>query len=97
MTGNDQAVGLRELRHHTSDVLARVRRGETIDITERGRLIARLVPAGEATVTPILAGLVASGNARLATRPGYRPAMRPGRGTNDLSDALARLRDEERW
>ncbi len=97
MTGNDHAVGLRDLRHHTSDELARVRHGETIDITERGRLIARLVPAGEGDPTPILAGLVASGRARLASRPGYRPRMRPGNGTNSLSETLAVLRDEERW
>jgi hypothetical protein len=28
------AVGLRDLRHHTSEVLARVRHGETIDVTD---------------------------------------------------------------
>jgi prevent-host-death family protein len=33
----EHTVGLRELRHHTSEVLARVRHGETIDITEHGR------------------------------------------------------------
>jgi prevent-host-death family protein len=37
-------VALRELRHHTSEVLARVRHGETIDVTEYGKLIARIVP-----------------------------------------------------
>ncbi len=32
----EPSVGLRELRHHTSDVIARVRRGETIEVTEHG-------------------------------------------------------------
>jgi prevent-host-death family protein len=90
-------VGLRELRHHTGEVLARVRHGETIDITEHGRLIARIVPVGEREPTPILAGLVASGRATLARRPGYRPRMRPADGTDRLSEALAALRDEQRW
>jgi prevent-host-death family protein len=85
------------LRHHTSEVLARVRHGETIDITEYGQLIARIVPVSERAPTPILARLVASGRASLARRPGYRPRMRPGDGTDVLSDALSALRNEERW
>jgi prevent-host-death family protein len=91
------SVGLRDLRHHTSEVLARVRHGETIDVTEHGRLIARIVPVGEREPTAMLARLVESGRATLARRPGYRPRMRPGDGTDALSDALAALRDEERW
>ena len=90
-------MGLRDLRHHTSEVLARVRHGETVDVTEHGRLIARIVPVGEREPTPILARLVASGRATLARRPGYRPRMRPCDGTDRLSEALAALRDEETW
>jgi len=91
------SVGLRDLRHHTSEVLARVRHGEIIDVTEHGRLIARIVPVEDRQPTPVLARLVESGRATLARRPGYRPRMRPGDGTDLLSDALAALRDEERW
>ena len=90
-------MGLRDLRHHTSEVLARVRHGETVDVTEHGRLIARIVPVGEREPTPILARLVASGRATLARRPGYRPRMRPGDGSDRLSEALAAMRDEEGW
>jgi prevent-host-death family protein len=90
-------VGLRDLRHHTSEVLARVRHGEVIDITEYGQLIARIVPVDDRAPTPILARLVASGRASLAQRPGYRPRMRPGDGTDILSNTLSTLRDEERW
>lgn len=88
-------MGLRDLRHHTSEVLARVRHGETIDVTERGRLIARIVPVSEREPTPILARLVASGRATLARRPGYRPRMRSGDGSDRLSGTLAAMRDEE--
>jgi antitoxin (DNA-binding transcriptional repressor) of toxin-antitoxin stability system len=77
--------------------LARVRHGETIDITEHGRLIACIVPAGDRTPAPILERLVASGRATLARRPGYRPRMRPGDGTDKLSGAVAGMRDEEGW
>lgn len=97
MTTDVHAVGLRDLRHHTSEVLARVRHGETVDITEHGRLIARIVPVGERQPTPILSRLVASGRATLARRPGYRPRMRPGTGEDSLSAALEAMRDEERW
>ena len=78
-------------------MLARVRHGETIDVTEHGRLIARIVPVGERQPTPVLARLVESGRATLARRPGYRPRMRAGDGTDRLSETLAALRDEERW
>jgi prevent-host-death family protein len=94
---NDHAVGLRELRHNTSEVLARVRHGETIDITEYGRLIARIVPVQDRAPTPIMTQLVEAGRARRALRPGYRPKMRPGDGSDRLSEALAELRDEETW
>jgi prevent-host-death family protein len=40
-----QVVGIRELKQQTSEILRRVREeGETIDVTYRGRVIARLVP-----------------------------------------------------
>jgi prevent-host-death family protein len=97
MATGTHAVGLRDLRHHTSEVLARVRHGETIDVTEHGRLIARIVPVEERQPTPVLARLAVSGRAALAPRPGYRPRMRPADGTDRLSEALATLRDEGRW
>jgi prevent-host-death family protein len=52
MAADAHTVGPRDLRHHTSEVLARVQRGETIDVTEHGRLIARIVPAGETPASP---------------------------------------------
>jgi prevent-host-death family protein len=97
MAADAHAVGLRDLRHHTSEVLARVRHGETIDVTEHGRLIARIVPVGDREPTPVLARLAESGRATLAQRPGYRPRMRAGDEADRLSEALAELRDEERW
>jgi prevent-host-death family protein len=97
MTVEHAPVGLRELRHNTSEVLARVRRGETVDVTEYGRLIARIVPVEEREPAPVLDRLAAAGRLRPAVRPGYRPRMLPATGTDQLGDALAALRDEERW
>jgi prevent-host-death family protein len=37
-------IGVRELRQNASKYLARVKAGETVEVTERGALIARLTP-----------------------------------------------------
>lgn len=39
------SVGVRELSHHTSRYLARVKAGQSLEITERGRVIAVISPA----------------------------------------------------
>lgn len=38
-------VGIRELSHHTSQYLARVKSGDVLEVTEHGRVIATIVPA----------------------------------------------------
>jgi prevent-host-death family protein len=44
-------VGVRELKAHTSAVLRRVReRGETVGVTHRGRVVARIVPVEQPPV-----------------------------------------------
>ena len=37
-------MGVRELRQHASRYLDRVKSGETVEVTERGQLVALLVP-----------------------------------------------------
>jgi len=39
------SVGVRELRQNLSRYLERVKAGEALDVTEHGRLVARLSPA----------------------------------------------------
>jgi prevent-host-death family protein len=95
--GEHTPVGLRELRHNTGQVLSRVRSGEIVDVTEYGRLVARIVPVEEREPAPILDRLAAAGRLRPAARPGYRPRMLQRTGTDVLGEALAALRDEERW
>jgi prevent-host-death family protein len=38
-------IGVRELRQNASQYLDRVRAGETIEVSVRGRVVAKLVPA----------------------------------------------------
>ena len=42
-----RSIGIRELRQHASRYLRDAQRGETIEITDRGRPIARLVPPAD--------------------------------------------------
>lgn len=87
-------VPVRELNQDTAGVLARVKRGEEIDVTERGVVIARLVPA---QAHP-LADLVAAGSLRLPTRRGRlpRPAG-PVRTGDEAGELLRAMRDDERY
>src|ERR1700735_5706479 len=93
------SVGLRELRHHTSDVIARVRRGECIEVTEHETPVARLVPIERPERPAILARLEAEGRLRPAKNPGYLPQrLHPVAGTDPtpLTQALLEERDSER-
>lgn len=89
-------IGVRELNQQTSRVIERVRRGETLEITDRGQLVARLVP-----VVPVpepLERLIAEG--RVATPSLTGPIQMPpvlGDPEVDVAAALAEMRDEERW
>ena len=47
-----QTVGVRELRQNLSRYLERVKDGETLLVTERGREVARLVPS-EPNANPV--------------------------------------------
>jgi prevent-host-death family protein len=74
MTNSGAEVGMRDLTHHTADVMARVREGETLNITHRGKVIARLVPAEEPSLYD---KLVASGVITPPQNPGFLPALQP--------------------
>lgn len=58
-----ETIGVRELQQHASVALRRVARGETIGVTERGRLVAVLSPPSNAIGS---LALVASGRVQLA-------------------------------
>jgi prevent-host-death family protein len=88
-------VGIRELKQNASAVIDRVRHGESVEVTERGRPIALIVPLPR---TGALDRLLAEGRARAATGslsdlPAPRRAA-PGRPLP--SEVLAAMRAEER-
>ncbi|WP_206447018.1 type II toxin-antitoxin system Phd/YefM family antitoxin [Agrococcus sp. KRD186] len=62
----ENRVGIRALRDGLSAQLQRVKAGETIEVTEHGRVIARIVPAQQESV---IERLVAEGLIELPTNP----------------------------
>ncbi len=75
-------------------MLARVKRGEEITLTERGEVIARIIPA---SADP-LGGLISTGRVQPAAvrGPAPRPTI-PMRGDVDAGTLLERMRDDERY
>ena len=67
-----RSVGIRELRENLSRIVRRVRRGEVLEVTDRGRPVARIVPLELAAGS--LADLVAEGTVRPARARGPLPA-----------------------
>jgi prevent-host-death family protein len=53
-------VGVRELSHHTSQYLVRVKNGDVLEVTEHGRVIATILPSSAE----------AAGSERPRPRPG---------------------------
>jgi prevent-host-death family protein len=91
-------VGVRELRQNLSVYLRRVEKGETLEVTEHGRPVARLSPA-PAPEMSVVDRLIAEGRATAARRPiGSLPEpVELPPGGPSLSETLREMRDEERW
>lgn len=85
-------VGVRELRQHASRYLARVAGGESLEVTDRGRLVAHLVPVR----TDAWDDLVASGRVSRADDTNDVADESPGDYGVVASQALAAMRAEER-
>jgi antitoxin (DNA-binding transcriptional repressor) of toxin-antitoxin stability system len=92
-------VGVRELRQNLSVYLREVKAGESLDVTERGSVVARLdpPPPPDESVLERLErkGKVARATRSLADLPA--PVRVEGAGSTPASDVLRRMRDEERW
>jgi prevent-host-death family protein len=91
------SIGIRELRQHASRYVRMAREGQRVAVTERGTLVAYLVPADEP----------ASTRARLEVAGAYRravgslldllPPPPTPEGSRPLSEVVEELRDQERW
>ncbi|MBV8195831.1 MAG: type II toxin-antitoxin system prevent-host-death family antitoxin [Candidatus Dormibacteraeota bacterium] len=91
-------VGIRELRQQTSSVLRRVRDGETIDVTDHGHPIARVVPLRPGAIDQLmLEGRVSEPEGDLLDlmQELGLPAP-PGRDRVLPSESLTQLRRDER-
>ena len=85
-----KTIGVRELQQHASSALRRVERGETLGVTDRGRLVAVLTPPSAATGA---GALIASGRVQPARRsPSDLPE--PVTVTEATGDVLDDLRSE---
>lgn len=83
-------VGIRQLRADLSRFVKRVRSGEQIVVTDRGKPVARLVPVeGERTIDR----LIREGLVTPAPNPWRGPLPKPIEGAGPLSDLV---RDERR-
>jgi prevent-host-death family protein len=94
------SVTVSELNRQTAKVLERVKAGESVEISEYGRPIARLMPATPTTGAPLLDRLIAQGRATPASNPGAVPPTPPRDEHDDgvsLSSVLAQMRDDERY
>lgn len=94
MTHMAETVGIRELQQNASKVVARAASGEAIDITDRGRPVARLVPLRGSP----LEQLVVAGRMRPALHPMTElpPLVEVPPGSPAASQILAELRAGER-
>jgi prevent-host-death family protein len=91
-----ERIGVRELRDGLSGVLRRVASGETVEVTDHGHPVARIVPLRHRTRYE---QMVAEGKIIPAEEPGNLldfepPPLQPGE--RPLSEILADLRADER-
>ena len=87
-----RTIGVRELRQHASRYLALVARGESVEVTDRGRPVAILVPVrGEAWDALIASNRVlrADDASDLADEPPVDYGL-------DATNVLRSMRDQER-
>jgi prevent-host-death family protein len=93
-----QQIGIRELRQHASVYVDLAERGYTVDITNRGRLVAQLVPANE--LGSPLERLIAAGIIESAEEPGgvadIEPYPAPAAGRPSATEVLGQARKDKR-
>jgi prevent-host-death family protein len=90
-----KTIGLRELNQNPSKAVARVRAGETIVVTDRGRPVLRLVPEHEQP--GVLQHMIDSGEVTAPAELGMPDLMLElAPELDSLSDLLIADRDKER-
>jgi len=89
-----ERIGIRELRQHASRWVRRAAAGESFEVTDRGRPVARLVPPAplEGVAKLRAEGRITEATGDLLER---RP-LSPKPGIPLPSEILAQLREDER-
>ena len=91
-----KTIGVRELRQYASKYLRDVERGETYQVTDRGRPVALLRPIRNRSRLDELAaqGRLRRGNGKslLDLKP-----MKRQKGMTPLTEILLKMREEERF
>jgi prevent-host-death family protein len=93
-------IGIRELRQHASVYVDLAEKGYTVDITNRGRLVAQLIPVrepGSPLERLIAAGIIepaeeGGGLADIEPYPAAAPGAAAAPGQPTASEALSRSR-----
>lgn len=87
-------VGIRALQQNASVVVARAASGEVVEITDRGRPVARLVPLADDFRSSLVAsGLARPARLRISDLPPPLPAVA---NQASLGDLLSEARRSER-
>lgn len=55
-----KSIGLRELKDHLSRAIEEVERGEALEITKRGRTVARVVPVSQSVSIQVRRAIIDS-------------------------------------
>ncbi len=87
-----ERIGIRELRQNASEYVRRAESGETIEVTDRGRPVARLAPLPKAV--NLLDRLIAEGKVTPATRD-WRTLAPPRPGARPLSEIVDEMREDK--
>ena len=90
-----ERIGIRELRRNASVYVRRAQRGELIEVTDRGRPVARLVPLPKDG--SILDRLIEEGKVTPATRDWRTlpPPASPRPGARPLSEIVDEMREDK--
>lgn len=83
-------IGIRELRQHASTYIAEVKRGRTVEVTERGQLVALLVPPSPAAT--VRERLIGEGRLIPASSPFSLPT--PVRADRSIAEVLEEMGEE---
>lgn len=89
---SESRIGIRELREDLSRVIRRVRAGQSLEVTDRGEPVARLVPVGPRSGA--LADLIAEGKLLPPRSRGRRPPPLRLRSRMTTEEAIDLLRGE---